>query len=54
MWTYVYMWTCGFCAMIVLWRLHYVHMSYLFSFRESIQDYKIHMDTEIAKFALEI
>jgi len=29
-------------------------ISYLFSFRESVQDYKIHMDMEIVKFALEI
>jgi hypothetical protein len=26
-------------------------LSYLFSFRESVQDYKIHMDMEIVKFA---
>jgi len=28
--------------------------SYLFSFRESVQDYKIHMDMEIVEFAEEI
>jgi hypothetical protein len=26
-------------------------LSYLFSFRESVQDYKIHTDMEIVKFA---
>ena len=28
-----------------------VIISYLFSFHESVQDYKIHMDMEIVKFA---
>jgi len=27
------------------------HIIYLFSFHESIQDYKIHMDMQIVKFA---
>ena len=27
------------------------HIIYLFSFRESVQDYKIHMDMEIVKFS---
>jgi len=32
----------------------HIIISYLFSFRESVQDYKIHMVMEIVKFALEI
>jgi hypothetical protein len=31
--------------------VEWTHIIYLFSFHESVQDYKIHIDMEIVKFA---